>query len=259
MTTAPPRSGRRASGSPWLRGPEGPDDGRIRLFCLPFAGGGAAAYRGWAPMFGDTAHVVPVLLPGREARLNEPALTDADALAELVADALAPWCREPYAVYGHSMGALLAHRTVRALLRRGLPAPELLAVAARRAPHLPPDLPLVHDLPREALVAKLRTMGATPAAVLANDALLDVVLPTVRADFAMGELAVLQPTDEPLPVPIVAFGGRTDGLVDRAALTAWERHTTGSFDCRLFDGGHFFHCEDPGAVVRELRSLMRRH
>jgi medium-chain acyl-[acyl-carrier-protein] hydrolase len=208
-------------------------------------------------MFGDAAQVVPVLLPGREARLNEPAFTDADALAELTADALAPWCREPYAVYGHSMGALLAHRTVRALLRRGLPAPEVLVVAARRAPHLPPSLPLVHDLPREGLVAKLRTMGATPETVLANDALLDVVLPTVRADFALGELAPLLPADEPLPVPIVAFGGRTDGLVDLESLAAWERHAGRSFACRLFDGGHFFHLENSAAVVRELRACMR--
>ncbi|WP_051926621.1 thioesterase II family protein [Streptomyces durhamensis] len=241
-------------GTPWLRVPDHAE-GRIRLFCFPFAGGGAAAYRPWVPLLADVAQVLPLHLPGREARRREALVRDIDVMARAVADALAPWCREPYAFYGHSMGALLAHRTVAVLQRRGLPLPALLFAAARRPPHMPPDLPLVHPLNRRELAAKMRNLGATPERILEDEALLDIFLPVLRADFEMGETASPWRTDAPLAVPIVAMGGQCDG-VRRAELSDWRLHTSKSFACRMFAGGHFFHLEHPEAVTAGVRQFL---
>ncbi|WP_225074914.1 thioesterase II family protein [Streptomyces sp. CoT10] len=246
--------GTHSLGRTWLKIPEH-YDGRVRLFCLPFAGGGAAAYRPWITLLADVAQVLPVHLPGRESRLKEAPVRDVEVLASLVADALAPWCHEPYAVYGHSMGALLAHRTVAMLCRRGLPLPTTLFVAARRPPHMPPELPLVHRLPVPQLVAKLRSLGATPDRILEDPALLDLFLPTLRADFELGEAACLWGTNDPLPVRVVAMGGDRDG-VRPPELAEWRLHTSREFSCRMIAGGHFFHLERPSVVTGELRTVL---
>ncbi|MFB8235467.1 thioesterase II family protein [Kitasatospora purpeofusca] len=253
-TGAGPAAGRppAAPGRSWLRQSAPSADTRLRLFCLPFAGGGASAYHCWQAELPPEVELLPVHLPGRGTRLREPAADDVDALAADLLDGVRDWLRPPYAWYGHSMGAALAHRVVAATARRGLPAPELLAVAARRAPHLPPEPPLHHTLPRPELIERLRVLGATPEAVLADPRLLDTVLTTVRADFRMVELAPLAPVVAPLDVPVVAFGGSADPLVGLADLRAWHLHTTRPLRTHVLAGGHFFHLDRPGRLVRLL-------
>ncbi|MET9760118.1 alpha/beta fold hydrolase [Streptomyces sp. NPDC006372] len=238
------------SGTKWLGSPMRQDQGLTRLFCFPFAGGGPSAFRSWLPYLENEVELLPVHLPGRERRRQEAPIVDADALATAAAEAIAPWVRSPYAMYGHSMGALLAHRVVRNLLADGHPAPERVFVAARRAPHLPPDSPLVHELPRKQLVERLRDMGGTPSELLDDDHFLDTVEPLIRADFRVSELARLMPADDPLPVSVVALGGLSDAHVSRASLREWHRHTSGTFTLHTVTGGHFFHTENAHAVTR---------
>ncbi|MFJ7261262.1 thioesterase II family protein [Streptomyces globosus] len=252
-------SGVTAQRNVWLRDP-GPSEGnvRTRLFCFPFAGGGAGAFRSWAAHLADVAEVLPVLLPGRDERHREPLATDLDDLAGRMADDLADWCRPPYALYGHSMGAQLAYRFVHALADRGAPLPGLLVVAAHRAPHQPPMLPLSYSLPRDGLVERLREFGATPAPVLDNEGILDFFLPIIRADFALSELSPEYGYDRPLPVPVLALGGVDDPLVTEDQVRAWSLHTTSRFQAQMFPGSHFFQAENEQLVMDLLRSELRR-
>jgi surfactin synthase thioesterase subunit len=239
----------------WLR-KAGPSEGngRTRLFCFPFAGGGAGAFRPWTGHLADVAEVLPVRLPGRDERHREPPATDLDDLAGRMADDLADWCQPPYALYGHSMGAQLAYRFVHALADRGISLPGLLIVAAHRAPHQPPMLPLSYSLPREELVERLREFGATPAPVLDNEEILDFFLPVIRADFALSELSPEYGYDRPLHVPVLALGGVDDPLVGEHQLHAWSLHTTSRFQARMFPGAHFFQAESEEQVMDLLRS-----
>ncbi|MET7869456.1 thioesterase II family protein [Streptomyces cyaneofuscatus] len=244
----------------WVREPDpGHEDrARPRLFCFPFAGGGAHAFRSWPSGLAEVAEVLPVRLPGRDERHREPLPTDIDVLAGHVADGLADWCRAPYALYGHSMGAQLAYRFVHTMAERGLPLPDLLIVAAHRAPHQPPTLPLTYSLPRDAFVARLREFGATPAPVLDNAEMLDFFLPIIRSDFALSELSPKYDHGRPLGVPILALGGKDDQLVSRDQLDAWSWHTTSRFQARQFPGGHFFQAENEGQVMELISAELRR-
>ncbi|MER5750813.1 alpha/beta fold hydrolase [Streptomyces sp. NPDC002088] len=226
--------------SKWIREPA-PRSGtqRPRLLCFPFAGGGATAFRTWPGLLADVADVHAVRLPGREERHREPLATDLDALAREVADAVSDWCLPPYALYGHSMGARLAHRVVHVLAERDLPLPGMLVVAAHRAPHQPAPLPLTHTLPREELIRKIAEYGATPRELLDNREILDFFLPVIRADFALSETAE-EHSPRPLDVPILALGGEDDVPVGMEELNAWSLHTTAAFRIRRFPGGHFF-------------------
>jgi medium-chain acyl-[acyl-carrier-protein] hydrolase len=227
----------------------------LRLFCLPYAGGGASVYREWAGALGDSVEVCPVQLPGREARFGEPAFTRIGPLVEALADALGPHLDRPFALFGHSLGALVAFELARRLRRSGRPGPSHLFVSGCRAPQVRRAERLVHTLPDAAFRQELRRLGGTPAELLANDELMDLVLPTLRADFALCE--TYEYADGfPLPCPVTALGGRDDGAIGRDDLEAWRVHTTARFAAHVLPGDHFFVRSARARVLAEIRRAL---
>lgn len=212
---------------------------RLRLFCFPYAGGGAPVFRGWGGLFPPEIHVVPVHLPGRGNRFTEAPLTRADALVEQLAEELKPYMDMPFAFFGHSMGAMLAFELTRRLHALSRPLPEILLVSGRRAPQRPSDKRPLHALPEKEFQDELRSLNGTPEEILQHPELMELFAPILRADFEVCETYAFGGCD-PLDVPISAFGGLEDPDVSRDDLQAWKEHTRGTFRLRMFPGGHFF-------------------
>ncbi|SCL23262.1 Acyl transferase domain-containing protein [Micromonospora pallida] len=232
----------------WLvRGTPDPD-ARLRLFCLPYAGGNAALFRTWPGELPDGVEVCPIQLPGREQRHREPAFTQMSALVQTLGGVLRPYLDQPFALFGHSMGALVAYELTRHLRRRELPAPTHLYVSAARAPHLPDLEPPLHRLPEPRLIEKLRAMDGTPEEMLGDPETIALYLPVLRADFALVETRIHQ-TEPPLDVPLTAFGGERDDKVTEEQLAAWRDQTTTGFALEMLPGDHFF-------VQRERAGLL---
>jgi medium-chain acyl-[acyl-carrier-protein] hydrolase len=229
----------------------------MRLICLPYAGAAASIFRQWPAGFAPDIEVFAVQLPGRETRIWEPALTSLPVLVERLAAALEPWIDRPYALFGHSMGALIAYELARALEARALPGPSHLFVSAQSAPHRPNRHPPLHQLPDEELLAALRTLTARADAAMDNAELMRLLLPTLRADCTLCDTYQWK-ADAPLTGTLTALGGRDDRSVTRAELEAWRRHTTGAFDVRIFPGDHFFLHSARAAVLRAIRARLRR-
>jgi len=207
------------------------------LVCLPHAGGGGAVFRDWQ-RHTDVLRVSAVLLPGRETRLREPAHTDVDALVEELLEPMRQVVTGQYALYGHSMGALVAFELTRRLRSAGLPMPLGLFLAGADAPQrLDPDP--VHDLPRDELVAWLEDGHGLDPEALRYPELIDLMLPTVRADLALVETYrhVPQP---PLDVPIRVFRGRGDPYCSTDGARDWALQTTAGCAVSDLDGDHFF-------------------
>ncbi|WP_240470234.1 thioesterase II family protein [Brevibacillus laterosporus] len=140
--------------TPWLIShPEAKDT--IRLFCLPYAGGGASAYRGWANALPRDIGVYPIQLPGRENRIGEQALCDMKALVEAISQAIYPYLDRPFLFFGHSLGARIAFELARAVRRKWKLQPCRLIVSGSRAPNIPEPHPL-HHLPDDEFVSELR-------------------------------------------------------------------------------------------------------
>jgi medium-chain acyl-[acyl-carrier-protein] hydrolase len=223
----------------WVLSRQSHTESRIRLFCLPHAGGGSSAFHGWHAAFPSTVQVLPVLLPGREGRLSEPLIADFNQLLTAMEEALSTWLDGPFAIFGHSMGALLAFEWARRLEREGT-HPMHLFVSGRRAPDCPHTGPLLTPLPDPEFLQVLADVyHGLPDEILQEKDLMDVILPVLRADLAVVESYAFS-SGGPLTSPITAFAGADDETVSYNQLLGWGRHTTGRFKAGLLPGGHFF-------------------
>lgn len=231
--------------SRWLpfRTLTGAEPGALPLYCLPHAGGAASAFRGWQGKLPGVA-VQPVQPPGRESRHREPPyqrmpLLVSDLADALVADVETAAAGRRYALYGHSLGALMAFELIREIRRRGGPLPVHLFVSGSDAPHLTFEYgPPVGKMNRDEVVALLRTLGGTPEWLLADAEALEMILPAVQSDFTIKETYVYQ-DEPPLDLPISALPSSADPRVAPAKVAGWRAQTSGYFALHPFNGGHF--------------------
>ncbi len=212
---------------------------RIRLFCFPFAGGGAAIYRSWPEILPSSIEVCAVQLPGRERRFAEPSVTDMATLVEQVTAAMLPLLDVPFALFGHSMGAATAYEVARRLQATADRRPTRLILAGRAAPTIPRLTAPVHDLADALFMAKLRKLNGTPPQILENAKLMAAMVPMLRADFQLIE-TYRQLPGPVLDCPMTVLGGEDDTETSPDRLAAWQPLTAGSFEQRLLPGGHFF-------------------
>lgn len=247
--------------SPWLVYHKPNPSARLRLFCLPYAGGAAAIFREWSARLPLPVEICPVELPGRGRRIREQPSTHLPSLVGAMSEALLPYMDMPFALLGHSMGALLGFELARRLRREGGPAPQALFVSGRRAPHLPNTDPVTYDLPAPEFLRTLRELNGTPSEVLESPELIELMLPVLRADFEICERYAYTP-EPPLNSPIGACGGLQDGGVPASSLHEWRAQTTGDFSVRMVPGDHFFINTHQsvflGAVAQQLRQLLGR-
>ena len=227
-----------SSSDGWFRFRRDSSRAECRLFCLPFAGGSASLFREWPAWLGPAIDTCPIQLPGREERLAEPAFTRAEALCEALITVLRPLLDRRYALFGHSMGALIAYQLAHDMERLGF-SPAHLFVSGQKAPHLPLGRPTSYDLPPDAFQARLRELNGTPEAVLQDPEMMEIISPLLRSDFELSE-TFQRERRLPLSCPITAFGGTEDAEVAQAELEAWRHETRALFDLRMFPGGHFF-------------------
>ncbi|HZL96669.1 MAG TPA: alpha/beta fold hydrolase [Vicinamibacterales bacterium] len=225
--------------TPWMVLPRRSASARFKLFCLPYAGTGASLFHPWSDKLASTLEVCPIQLPGRENRVTEQSFATLEPLVQTLADVLPPVLDGPYALFGYSMGALVAFELTRELRRRQLRLPSKLLVAAHPAPHLVRRRKPVHHLPESRFIQAIRRLHGTPDAVFEHGELRALMLPLLRADFAVCETYAHE-ADAPLECPITAFGGHHDHEVNRRELEAWREQTRAEFSLRLIPGGHFF-------------------
>ncbi|WPP02037.1 alpha/beta fold hydrolase [Pseudomonas sp. HR96] len=229
----------------------------VQLFCLPYSGASASVYARWQRELPMALQVCPVELPGRGSRYAEPLASDLMALARQLARELLPRTGRPYALFGHSLGALLAVEIARALRELGAPAPCLLVASGTEAPSARDDADWAEPLGDSQLLERLRELGGTAPEVLASDELLALILPVLRADFLL--CGGYRPAPRaPLNCPIQVFAGRQDSA-PMPALLAWQRETHGAFALHWFDGGHFFIASQQTQVLAALAEQVLRH
>jgi medium-chain acyl-[acyl-carrier-protein] hydrolase len=228
-----------AAGSPWVHCFNPQEDAAVRLFCLPFSGGGAQSFSGWVGRLPLGIDLCAIQLPGRETRMREVPFADVHTLIDVMAPALQPWLNKPMVLFGHSMGALIAYELARRLQQDYALSPRCLIVSGRVAPHCSLPQPPMNKLPQSEFIGRLRQLNGTPDELLNNTELMDLITPTLRADFSLHE-EYSHRVGTRLQCDILAFGGINDPHAGRAAINLWRDVTDGQFRLRMVPGGHFF-------------------
>jgi medium-chain acyl-[acyl-carrier-protein] hydrolase len=245
----------------WIILPKPNPQARLRLFCFSYAGGGASVFHPWPDLLPPEIEIYAIQFPGREGRLRESPFTRLLPLVQTLTQVLRPYLNPPFAFFGHSLGALVGFELARHLRRQRESEPLHLFVSGHRAPQMPDPDPPIHQLPESAFIAELRRLNGTPEEVLQNKELMELMIPLLRADFAIHETYVYTP-EAPLVCPISAFGGLQDDKVSRDNLVAWRDQTDGAFTLRMFPGDHFFlhsaQIQLLQAVSRDLTLLLYR-
>jgi medium-chain acyl-[acyl-carrier-protein] hydrolase len=236
----------RSSSNQWLVCPRVKPEAQSRLFLFPYAGGSVATFGRWMPELPDTIETWVAQYPGRGFRYNEPPAKDFGVMLDELYEATLPLSDKPYAFFGHSMGALFAFELTRKL------RPQILFVSGCGAPHVPDPNPPIHNLPDDEFIKSMQKLNGIPDEVMNNAELMQLILPSLRADFEVLENYRYTP-NTPLPSPIVAFGGLDDSHVSREHLEGWVMHTN-DFKSQYFSGDHFFINAEGKAVIDSIVS-----
>jgi len=223
---------------------------RLRLFCLPYGGGGTSAFTEWPSLLPGDIEVIAIQLPGREDRISDDAFTEVRPLVRSLTQAVRPYLTMPAAIFGHSSGGAMAFELAISLRQRLRAEPAHLFISGQPAPGATGRRQL-HRLPDEEFARFIGELGGTNTELLADEDARSVILPPLRADFTMWERHEFS-ASSPLSVPITVFGGAEDPLVQAGDLAQWEQQTTGSFRQRLFPGGHFFVQSHSRMLIEEI-------
>lgn len=236
----------------WFVRPTPRPTAATQLFCLPHAGAGSLVFRTWPRAFGDDVEIVAVQLPGRESRYADRSGIDPAEVAEAITE----YADRPFAIYGHSMGGRIGFEAIRAMRAAGARLPVRLYPSGSRPPHVRIDDGPLDGLSRvsdEVLLERVAAGGGVPAEVLAEPELVELVLPTMRLDFAWLD-AYRHADGPPLSVPIITFAGAADHIVPPDMMRGWAQHTDAGFTQHVLPGGHFFLRDELPTIARLVQA-----
>lgn len=248
MTLSPDRWLRRLSKNP---------QARLRLFCLPYAGGGTSQYRPWARLLPPDVETYALCLPGREERISERPIERMEPLLTAMAHALQPLLDRPFVLYGHSLGGLLGFELAHTLRRSVGLEPARLIVSGRSAPESQPAPRIGHLADAEFIAALNQRYGGIPQAVLNEPELLALFLPVLRGDFRVLESYHYE-ARPPLSCPITAVSGTQDSMIPAEAIHGWRSHTQAGLSTHFLEGAHFFIQSHQGRFLEVLSAELRR-
>ncbi|WPN45813.1 MULTISPECIES: thioesterase II family protein [unclassified Pseudomonas] len=232
---------------------------RLTLLCLPYSGASAMVYNRWRRKLPEWIRLQPLELPGRGARFGEPLHTDMRRLALQLAHEQKATLKTPYALFGHSMGALLACEMAHAFRSLGCPEPVALFASGTAAPTLRAEYDRHYAQPKTdtELIEQLRLLNGTSEEILANQELMSLTLPVLRADFLL--CGRFEPVRRPLlTCPVHVLGGKNDRATTEQ-LIGWSQETRGSFSVDMLAGGHFFIHEHEARVLRLIKDQLEVH
>jgi medium-chain acyl-[acyl-carrier-protein] hydrolase len=242
----------------WVTFPKPNPKANLRLFCLAHAGASARIFNCWSTKLPSAVEICPIELPGHGWRRTEIAFTQLQPLVETITIAITPYLDKPFACFGHSMGALLSFELATFLQKRNNQSPIHLLLSGRRAPEIPSPVPPIHYLPDAAFIERLLDYDSMPEQILQDTKFLELVLPTLRADFALVESYEYIPKP-PLDCPITVFGGLQDQTVAYNSLQAWRKHTSAAFTINILPGNHSFIHSSQQLLLQSLSKIFQEY
>lgn len=240
----------------WIRWFDQVNDAHVRLLCFPHAGGAATYFLPLSNILSPAIQVLGIQYPGRQERRNEKCIEAIPELADLIVDQLDVVTDEAFALFGHSMGAVIAFEVTRRLEAQGR-LPMALFVSGRRAPSCN-RLEATYFLNDRALVAELKSLSSMNSRILEDEEVMQSFLPAIRSDYKAIETYRCNPDQSPISTPIYAHFGHDDPKVTGEEARRWAEHTSGGFEAVTYPGGHFYLENHIAQLATNIRECITR-
>ncbi len=219
----------------------------LRLFCFPYAGGSANTFFPWVDRFSDDIELVLIQPPGRGVRMMESPHDNIDDLLDEIMIHSEYFATTPYIIFGHSLGSRVAFELCCRFRTHGIPLPSFFIASGSGAPHILSDKKSIYHLPKDKFISELRKLKGTPEEILANEELMDILLPVLRADFKIAMLHLSQKVS--MPFPISVLHGEEDVEISDEAISSWKELSDASCEIINLPGDHFFIEKFPDSVI----------
>lgn len=227
---------------------------KVKLFCIPYAGGMASAYYKWKDDLADYIELCPLEPAGHGRRIKDPfyetVYTAADDMSDIISGLIADG--EDYAMYGHSLGSLCAFETYYALKKKGVREPVHIFFSGRNAPDDKDDPTGYYKLPDREFLEKVYFYGGNTEAMMENKELRDFFIPILRSDFKLAETYEYRPRDEKILCNMTIVNGAEDLSVLKADLDHWQKFAGKACHFNKIGGTHFFildHVKEVTAII----------
>lgn len=227
------------------------------LFCLPYAGGHKYSYRGYQDVMPSFIHMQTVEYPGRVGRMKEAPLSDIHDLVNEAYQQITPHIKShDYAIYGHSMGGLMAYLLTHKLIANGFKKPVHLFITGTSGPSAMSRFDKIrHKLPHDEFIAEMKILDGIPEEILSNPELLGFFEPILRADFQACETYKYVPV-EPLDIPITVITGSEEDMKTED-IRLWQTETTAPTKFVQLPGKHFFIHKYPFEIVQIIAKTLK--
>ncbi|MFA0812843.1 thioesterase II family protein [Microbulbifer epialgicus] len=228
---------------------------KMRLFCLPYAGGNASTYLPWEESLPEFVKLIAIQPPGRANRICEAKYTSMYSLVTDMYQAIEPYLDKPYVIFGHSVGSRVGFELVRSIKQNGKLMPIHFFASGSRAPNICGATKKIYNLPESEFIKELMSFNGTPKELFKNRELLSLLIPLLRADFQISEDYQFT-GDECLKCDLSIFSGESDDSISESELIEWKRFFNGRNSSEVFQGGHFFIQQDRDSVVRKISTTL---
>lgn len=231
---------------------------KLKIFCLPYAGGSAAVFAKWKRYMDASIDLVPMELAGRGKRIGEPLYANAQAAVDDVFRLIKEKVDVgPYALFGHSMGAMIAFELSHKIRRNGLRQPNHIFLSGRGAPHVKrQDEKKYHLMESTQFREEVVKLGGTPPEVFEHNDLAEFILPLLMNDFKIVETASRNDDIQPLDINLTIFFGKDEDLTSEQC-DGWKKHTTKRCSIHYFEGGHFFIHNETEQIINLINTIVR--
>lgn len=216
---------------------------KVKLFCIPYAGGSAAIYKKWEGLLENDIELIPIELAGRGKRSNDALYADVPAAVDDIFSIISRQLVDgkPYAIFGHSMGAMLTYELIQKIRLNHLPEPIHAFFSGRGAPHVLSNREkMYHEMPDEEFKQEIMDLGGTPKEFFDYPELVDYLLPILKNDFKISEIAEKRQDIIPLDCEITVMVGKEENELDAESVHGWMKHSKKMCTVHYFNGGHFF-------------------
>lgn len=230
----------------------------LRLFCFPYAGGSSTIFNGWEKRLPAEVDIFALQSPGRGSRFAENPVSCLKTKINTIYKEIIPYMDLPSIFVGHSNGALLAFELARKLISLEVGDVKHVVLSAKRAPQLSPIREALYNLPQDKFIEKLRGYNYTPNEVLENEELMELLVPMLRADFALSDTYKFE-DESRLTTSTTLFWGNQDNDISKDDMLAWKKCIDGQVNLIEFDDGHFFIDSSKSKFLEELNKIVKLH